>query len=99
VGQTDLTFRGTKSNTSIVTQTFSVESTLGLATFLFSSTFTNLTALKWVQESTSHQFDNIVLDESVSAVPLPATLPLFDAGLAFMSFIGWRRKRKCAATA
>ena len=34
--------------------------------------------------------------ESVSAVPLPAALPLYGAGLAVMGFIGWRRKRKTA---
>ena len=34
----------------------------------------------------------------VSAVPLPAALPLYGAGLAVMGFIGWRRKRKTAAT-
>lgn len=33
----------------------------------------------------------------VSAVPLPAALPLYSAGLAVMGFIGWRRKRKAAA--
>jgi len=31
---------------------------------------------------------------AVSAVPLPAALPLFGSGLAVMGFIGWRRKRK-----
>lgn len=30
----------------------------------------------------------------VSAVPLPAALPLYGAGLAVMGFVGWRRKRK-----
>jgi len=34
---------------------------------------------------------------SVSAVPLPAALPLFGTGLAVMGLIGWRRKRKAAA--
>ncbi len=29
----------------------------------------------------------------VSAVPLPAGLPLYGAGLALMGFIGWRKKR------
>jgi len=31
---------------------------------------------------------------SVSAVPVPAALPLFGTGLAVMGFIGWRRKRR-----
>ncbi len=33
---------------------------------------------------------------AVSAVPLPAALPLFGSGLAVMGFVGWRRKRKLA---
>jgi len=33
----------------------------------------------------------------VSAVPLPAALPLYGAGLAVMGFIGWRRKKKANA--
>ena len=33
----------------------------------------------------------------VAPVPVPAALPLFGTGLAFMGFIGWRRKRKAAA--
>lgn len=33
----------------------------------------------------------------VSAVPLPAALPLYGAGLAVLGFVGWRKKRKAAA--
>ena len=36
------------------------------------------------------------LEGSVSAVPLPATLPLFASALAGMGFAGWRRKRSAA---
>ncbi len=32
----------------------------------------------------------------VSAIPIPAALPLFGTGLALMGFVGWRRKRKIA---
>jgi hypothetical protein len=32
-----------------------------------------------------------------SAVPLPAALPLYGAGLAVMGFVGWRKRRKMAA--
>ncbi len=31
---------------------------------------------------------------SISAVPIPAALPLYGSALAIMGFIGWRRKRK-----
>lgn len=30
----------------------------------------------------------------VSAVPLPASLPLYGAGIAILGYVGWRRKRK-----
>jgi len=33
-------------------------------------------------------------EPQVSAVPLPAALPLYGAGLAIMGLVGWRRKRK-----
>ena len=36
---------------------------------------------------------------TVSAVPLPAALPLYGAGLAALGFIGWRKRRKAAAAA
>jgi len=35
----------------------------------------------------------------VSPVPLPATLPLYGTGLAIIGLIGWRRRRRAAATA
>lgn len=33
----------------------------------------------------------------VSAVPLPAALPLFGSALAMLGIVGWRRKRRAAA--
>ncbi len=32
----------------------------------------------------------------VTAVPLPAALPLYGAGVALLGYVGWRRKRKMA---
>jgi hypothetical protein len=40
--------------------------------------------------------DLTFLDASVSAVPIPAALPLLAAGLSAMGFMGWRRKRRAA---
>jgi hypothetical protein len=34
---------------------------------------------------------------SLSAVPLPAALPLFASGLGVLGLVAWRRKRKAAA--
>jgi hypothetical protein len=36
---------------------------------------------------------------TLSAVPLPAALPLYGAGLAVMGFVGWRKRQKAAAQA
>ncbi len=33
---------------------------------------------------------------TVSAVPLPAALPLYGAGVALMGFLGWRRRKNAA---
>ncbi len=42
---------------------------------------------------TNGQID-LAYDFEVSVVPLPATLPLYGAGLAVLGFIGWRKNRK-----
>jgi hypothetical protein len=43
--------------------------------------------------------DDISVSTGVSAVPLPAALPLFATGLGALGLLGWRRKRKAAALA
>jgi hypothetical protein len=42
---------------------------------------------------------NVVLEEitAVSAVPLPAALPLFATGLGALGLLGWRRKKRTIA--
>ena len=42
--------------------------------------------------------DNLELTGGPAAVPLPATLPLFASGLGALGLLGWRRKRKNAAS-
>lgn len=52
-------------------------------------------------------FDKIIFKSSgdafeyanlqVTAVPLPAALPLYGAGIAVLGFMGWRRRQKIAA--
>jgi hypothetical protein len=38
-------------------------------------------------------------DETLSSVPLPATLPLFATGIGGLGLLGWRRKNKAKAVA
>lgn len=35
----------------------------------------------------------LTLETRISAVPLPAALPLYGAGIAVLGFMGWRRKK------
>jgi hypothetical protein len=51
------------------------------------------------QSSSSVSGNTLIGTESVSATPLPATLPLFATGLGALGFFGCRRKRKTAAIA
>jgi hapalindole biogenesis HpiC1 cyclase-like protein len=44
-------------------------------------------------------FDNVNLNFTPLATPLPGALPLFATGLGAMGLSGWRRKRKAAALA
>ncbi|MCP4090835.1 MAG: PEP-CTERM sorting domain-containing protein [Gammaproteobacteria bacterium] len=45
------------------------------------------------------RYAGITEETAPSAVPIPAALPLFGTGLAFMGFFGWRRKRKATSAA
>lgn len=38
-------------------------------------------------------FDNFIITNEDSAIPIPATLPLLLTGLAGLSLIGWRRRK------
>ena len=50
--------------------------------------------IRFLSGSNAFEYANV----AVSAVPLPAALPLYGAGMALMGFLGWR-KRKAAASA
>lgn len=47
---------------------------------------------------TGEAIDNIILGVAApqSVVPVPAALPLFGTGIAFLGFMGWLRKRRAA---
>ena len=40
----------------------------------------------------------VVTNVATNVTPLPAALPLFASGLAFLGLLGWRRKRKAATS-
>ena len=72
-----VTFTGTLNGGGTVTQAFVTDATRpSLQTFVFSSAFTNLTAVQWTQDAPFHTFDNIVADDagpSAVATPAPPT--------------------------
>jgi hypothetical protein len=75
--QVQVTFIGTRADSSVITQTFSGPSALTNYTF---SGFTELNKMEWLQDNQAlglHQFDNIVL----SAVPEPNMALLLSGGL------------------
>ncbi len=44
---------------------------------------------------TSFRFTTVTYDAAnISAVPLPAAIPLYASGMAILGFLGWRRKRR-----
>jgi hypothetical protein len=43
--------------------------------------------------------DSLTFTATVNTTPLPAALPLFATGLGTLGLLGWRRKRKAAASA
>ena len=84
--------------------TFVLDSSDFLGQILAPDGFTNITSILWSispGNGFNHQLviDNFRYNNTPSAVPLPAALPLFGTGLAVMGFIGWQRKRRIAAEA
>jgi hypothetical protein len=51
--------------------------------------------VRFISGSNAFEYANVQL----SAVPLPAALPLYGAGIAVLGFMGWRKRRKAAIAA
>lgn len=86
----NVTFVGTLLGGGTVSQTFTLDGTLGFETFFFDSVFSDLLRVSWVQEGPFHQFDNIVIN-GAKAVPAPGMFGLLGLGLFGMVFA---RRRK-----
>jgi hypothetical protein len=56
-----------------VTQSFTTDGVFGAQTFVFNTSFGNVTSVSWFQSAPFHQFDNIVVD--AASVPEPSPLP------------------------
>lgn len=95
-GSFDINFVGIKSDSSTVSQKFTGNDDLLTYTFIG---FTDLTQVEWIQDSPFHQFDNINLTSgggNLSAVPVPAALPLMASALGIFGLARSRNKSKAA---
>jgi PEP-CTERM motif-containing protein len=88
-GSTNVTFVGTKSDLSTITETFTVTTFGSETTFNFASGFTNLAKLDWVEDTAPFaQYDNLVLNR----IPEPASILLL--GLGLLKVVVSRKKLK-----
>jgi len=69
----------------------------GTLAFLISGTLANVFDV-WVKTSVGSG-DMALTGSELSQTPLPAALPLFAGGLGALGLLGWRRKKKAAASA
>jgi hypothetical protein len=80
-----VTLFGTKSDLSIVTQTFRLDGIAGSQTFAISSAFTDLISLKIGEDASNGFFlDKVAVDNVVLGTPEPATVLLFGLGGLFL---------------
>ena len=80
--------------------------TLSLFDFLFSLTFTDSNGLITGAVYTFNNDNPFIpvvtysgVTGTITAIPLPAALPLFATGIVGLGLLGWRRKRKTARIA
>jgi hypothetical protein len=87
---------GNKLNETVVGQDAITAGATEGADFIIATVLTNglFDEIRFLSDTNAFEIANI----EVSAVPLPAALPLYGAGMALMGFLGWR-KRKAAASA
>jgi hypothetical protein len=94
-GNVRFTFNHTDSTTDIVVVSLA-GGIFGLQTFLFNQH--NLSSVVFEALSTRGLFLQFDFIGTNAETPLPAALPLFATVLGAAGIVGWRRKRKAAAT-
>lgn len=92
------TFTGFFSGGGSITQSFTygtvdLANHTGFQTFFFNG-FTNITSLQFQQTSPFFQFDNIVLNGNITAMPEPATMLLLIISMVGIGMTAIRGKRK-----
>jgi hypothetical protein len=93
---TAVTFVGTKTDLTTVTQTFAFTSFGALTTAVFGPEFTDLIRVHWTDGSLPPiQFDNVhlVARDALTSVPEPTSLLLLGAGLTTLATRQRRRTR------
>ncbi|WP_169569347.1 hypothetical protein [Sneathiella limimaris] len=88
------TLIGSISNTSA---TLSTLHTFSVALDLLTGTSDEISLVYLDTAAEGYAIDYSLLEIEVSAVPLPAALPLYGAGMAILGFLGWRKKRNATA--
>lgn len=93
-------FNSTEVSLGSSSQTYSLAAAAGLSTFTLTATVTGApAALTFTELGASDNIGNVLDNVSVSAVPLPASAPMFGAALLALGAIGYGVKRKKAAAA
>lgn len=90
-GGAPVNFTGTKADSFIVTQEFTLDSTRGFQTFNFRG-FNNLSSLSWIQQSPFHHFDNITLSASNNVTTPEPSLVLGIISFGVLGFLGKSKK-------
>ncbi|NEQ67282.1 MAG: PEP-CTERM sorting domain-containing protein [Symploca sp. SIO2D2] len=96
LGDQTVTFEGTFSDSSIITEAFTTTGDFGLQTFSFTG-FENVVSVSWEQAFPFHQFDNIEVVASsspISSVPEPASFGSIGVLVIFLTIIYRRFKRR-----